>query len=89
MRRWVNDCGRIFSRPGYEQKYLSFSDVARNKRHAQRVPSDVENWLFKFDADPIRRYGDIRVRAEVGSVERSTEYDDSFTFDLYGFGVRE
>ena len=50
----------VFSRPGYEQKYLLFPDVARNKRHAPRVPSDVGNGQLKFGADPIRRYGDIR-----------------------------
>ena len=54
-----NDCGRIFSRPGDQQEYLPFPDVARNKRHAQYILSDVGNGQFKFSADPIRRYGDI------------------------------
>ena len=57
----------VSSRPGYTQKYLSFPDVARNKRHAPRVPSNVGCGQFKFGADPIRRYGDIRGRAETGS----------------------
>ena len=31
-RRLANDCGRIFSRPGYQQKYLPFPGVdARNR----------------------------------------------------------
>ena len=50
----------VFSRPGYEQKYFPILDVARNRRHIQCVPSDVGNGWFKFGADPIRRYEDIR-----------------------------
>ena len=67
-RRLVNDCGRIFSRPGYQQKYLPFPGVARNKRHARRVPSDVGNGQSKFGGDTIRRSGDIRARAEASAI---------------------
>ena len=78
-RRVANDCGRIFSKPGYQQKYLPFPGIAHNKRHARRVPSDVGNGQFEFGGDTIRRSGDIRARAEasaiggvVGEVRRKT-----------------
>ncbi len=70
-RRLANDCGRIFSRPGYQQKYIPFPGVARNKRHAQRVPSDVGNGQSKFDGDTMRRSRDIRARAEAGAIGRN------------------
>ena len=80
--RLANDCERIFSRPGYQQKYLSFPSVARNKRHAQRVPSDVGNGQSKFGGDtcavpeifarerkPVRSAGN---RVVVGEVRKTT-----------------
>ena len=81
---------------GYQQKYLPFPSVARNKRHAQRVPSDVGNGQSKFGGDTMRRSGDIRVRAEASAIGRkwrrrgtSQEDDHSLTFDPNEFGVRE
>ena len=69
-------------------KYLPSPDVACNKRHTQKVPSDVGNGQFKLGADPLRRYRDICAQAEAGSVDqkscrrrRITEDDDSFTFN--------
>ncbi len=92
-RRLANDCGRIFSRPGYQQKYLSFPGVARNKRHTRRVPSDVGNGRSKFGGDTMRRSGDIRARAEASAIGRkwrrrgrSQEDDHSLTFDPNEFG---
>ena len=68
--------------------FAKISSLAGNKRHAPRVPSDVGNVQFKFGADPICHYGDIRAREDVASVGwksrhrgRSLE-DDSFTFDV-------
>ena len=40
-----------FFKTGYHQKYLPFPGVARNKRHARRVPSDVGNGQSKFGGD--------------------------------------
>ena len=95
-RRLANDCGRIFSRPGYKQKYLPFPGVARNKRHARRVPSDVGNGQSEFGGDTIRRSGDIRARAEASAIGgkwrrrgRSQEDDHGLTFEINEFGVRE
>ena len=95
-RRLANDSGRIFSRPGYQQKYLPFAIVARNKRHAQRVPSDVGNGQSKFGGDTTRRSEDIRARAEASAIGvkwrrrgRSQEDDHGLTFEINEFGVRE
>ena len=55
---WQTTVRVFFSRPGYQEKYLLFPSVAHNKRHAQRVPSDVGNGQSKFGGDTIafRRY---------------------------------
>ena len=95
-RRLANGCERIFSRPGYQQKYLSFASVARSKRHARRVPSDVGNGQSKFGGDTTRRSGDIRALAEASLIGgksrrrgRSQEDDHGLTFEINEFGVRE
>ena len=95
-RRLANDCERIFSRPGYQQKYLPFPSLARNKRHAQRVPSDVGNGQSKFGGDTMRRSRDIRARAEASAIGRKSrrrgrnqEDDHNLTFEPNEFGVRE
>ena len=85
-----------FSRPGYQQEYLPFPDVAGNRRHARRVPSDVGNGQSIFGRDTMRRSGDIRARAEASAIGgkrrrrgRSQEDDRGLTFELNEFGVRE
>ena len=95
-RRVANDCGRIFSRPGYQEKYLPFPGVARNKLHAWRVPSDVGNGQSEFGGDTICHSGDIRARAEASEIGgkwrrrgRSQEGHHGLTFEINEFGVRE
>ena len=95
-RRLAKDCGRIFSRPGYQQKYLPFADVARNKQHARCIPSDVGNGQCEFGGDTIRHSEDIRARAEASAIGgrwrrrgRSQEDDHGLTFEINEFSVRE
>ena len=59
--------GILFRNSDISKKYLSFPDVARNKRHAPCVPSDVGNRQLKFGGDQTHCYGDIGARAEMGS----------------------
>ena len=92
---WQTTVG-VFLRPGYQQKYLPFPSVARNERHAQRVPSDVGNGQSEFGGDTMRRSGDIRARAEASAIGgkwrrcgKSQEDDSSLTFDPNEFDFRE
>ena len=56
---WQTTVGVFFQDPDISQKYLLFPSVARNKRHAQRLPSDVGNGQSEFGRDTMRRSRDL------------------------------
>ena len=56
---WQTTVG-IFFKTRISAKISSVSSVARNKRHARRVPSDVGNEQSEFGGDTMRRSGDTR-----------------------------
>ena len=64
------------------------------KRHDRCLSSDVRNGQSKFGGDTMRRFRDIRARAEASAIGRkscrrgsSQEENHNLTFDANEFGV--
>ena len=92
---WQTTVGIYFQDPDISKNIFRFPP-SRNKRHAQRVPSDVGNGQSKFGGDTMRCSGDIRARAKASAIGRkwcrrgrSQEDDHSLTFDRNELGVRK